>query len=157
MTVQICELVVCGGDRYLMRMRPLDAYFKLLGKKPVFIVKSSMCWAGYQGTWEIKNDALHLISLDSEIEDAPWINNEEDQSHYPFDGKVRRLCHPATLDEIFPDHTGTVFADWYSGQIEAIDYPERTVQLCADVSHGLVTNIRTVQTGRKPYIPPYDD
>lgn len=60
-----------------------------------FEVSCSALWRGYIGHWRIDNNRLYLVELKGTRSD----------------GK------PASLATIFPDSSGPVFADWYTGKL----------------------------------------
>src|SRR5262249_56596893 len=62
---------------------------------PEFGGMSSACWRGYEGTWEVRDDALHLVQLAGP------------HGHDRRDG----------LGVMFPEHSGSVEATWFSGEV----------------------------------------
>jgi uncharacterized protein (TIGR02996 family) len=72
----------------------LDSYFDK-GRPSPFVAPGSNCWRGYVGTWEIRDDALHLVAIEGT--GKGWMR--------------------IGLDELFPEHPGTVEATWFSGEI----------------------------------------
>jgi uncharacterized protein (TIGR02996 family) len=56
---------------------------------------SSGCWRGYEGTWEVRDDTLHLVQL----------------------AQPHRLGRQDGLVVMFPEHTGSIEAAWFSGEI----------------------------------------
>lgn len=59
---------------------------------------STACYRGYLGVWEFRDDALHLVRLESDI----------------MDDRDR-------LTEMFPEAAGSVEAVWFSGELVADD------------------------------------
>lgn len=105
MTVQVKERIYYKGELRYTNDYPLDEYIKLFMlemksksitdiHKPVLIYKSTACWRGYEGTWEIRDNKLYLIDL-----------NDYPKSSRPFG-----------MDALFPNQT-EVFADWFTGEI----------------------------------------
>jgi uncharacterized protein (TIGR02996 family) len=98
MTRQIREYLTYKGQMRPIWALPLNSYFNTENRSP-FAGTSSACWRGYQGTWEIRDDALHLVAVE---------------------GTGQRFT-PLGLHELFPDHTDSVEATWFSGEITPDD------------------------------------
>lgn len=99
MTAQEMERLIYNGREVSMASEPLATYLSNLKVKPRFSPRSSGCWRGYVGTWEIKDDKLYLIDLECGI-----VNIAENK------------YLKAGLDFFFPDKK-EVLAEWYSGEI----------------------------------------
>src|SRR6185369_1172947 len=101
MTFQVRETLIYRGQQRRIRALPLEHSGRPV---PDFGVMSSGCWRGYEGVWEIRDEALHLVQVA-----AP-------HGHGGQDG----------LAEMFPGHTGSVEATWFSGEIvpDDVDNPE---------------------------------
>jgi hypothetical protein len=95
MTAQFGERLKYEGEDVTMATTPLDQYFREIGVAPPFVVDCSALWRGYIGSWEIRSNRLYLLSLMGRLEDGSDIN----------------------LGKIFPNTSGIVFANWYSGKI----------------------------------------
>ena len=94
MTAQIREIIEFNGKRTVMATEPLLPYLK--GRKDIsFNARSTACWRGYLGIWEINDKSLFLVKLKGYV--------DEDYK------KVE-------LGDIFPGKK-EVFADWFSGEI----------------------------------------
>lgn len=62
MTAQVSETIIIEEKKLALLTEPLAP---LLEEKEVeFTARSSACWRGYIGTWELKNDGLYLIAFD---------------------------------------------------------------------------------------------
>jgi uncharacterized protein (TIGR02996 family) len=92
MTFQVREALIFRGQQRQIRALPLQSCTRPVPKVETM---STGCWRGYIGTWEIRDDALHLVHLA-----AP-------HRHGPGDG----------LDRMFPEHAGSAEAHWFSGEI----------------------------------------
>jgi len=78
-----------------MLTTPLCEYLVMRHPKVTFAAILTSCWRGYIGTWQIVDNHLYLVKLDGEYEDGSL----------------------ATLEDVFPGHTGPVLASWYSGTL----------------------------------------
>ena len=72
MTTQVQERIIIEGARYpLINCLSLPEDESIIQiKRKGFIEKSSNCWRGYVGTWEIKDDKLYLIDFSSGMYDV---------------------------------------------------------------------------------------
>lgn len=96
MTAQTPEILIIDGVRHAMRSQPLDEYFQLIGQRPSFSWPNTACFRGYIGTWSIIDDRLYLVDFEG------W---------RPDRSKM-------ALTDLFPQHSGIIFADWFSGKVE---------------------------------------
>ena len=106
MTAQFSEKLTMSRKKYSLLTEPLEDYFELTESSPIFMAGCSALWRGYIGSWKIAYNKLYLVGVDAHLEDK------------------QRAC---TLQDIFPEATGSVFANWYSGvlrvpQGELINY-----------------------------------
>jgi hypothetical protein len=108
MTFQVRETLIYRSQPRRIRALPLEHSGHPV---PDFGVRSSGCWRGYEGTWELRDDFLHLLQLA-----AP-------HGHGRQDG----------LDEMFPDHSGSVEATWFSGEIVPDDVVDPENQSLVDM------------------------
>ena len=72
MTTQVQERIIIDGERYPLinaLSLPEDESIIQIKRKGI-IEKSSNCWRGYVGTWEIKDDKLYLIDFSSGMYDV---------------------------------------------------------------------------------------
>ena len=94
MTAQIREIIHYKGERTVMATEPLFPY--LQSRKDIcFKAKSTGCWRGYLGIWQINDKRLFLVKLK---------------------GYIDKDYKEVELEYIFPDKK-EVFADWFSGEI----------------------------------------
>ena len=93
MTAQFSEVLHYKGEQLSMRVTPLSDYFVLRGIWPDFQDRSTACWRGYVGEWEITIDRLYLIGIRAAYKDGTEV----------------------TLGSLFPGYDSRVFAHWYSG------------------------------------------
>ena len=71
MTTQVQERIIINGERYpLINSLSLPEDDSIIQRKKGLIEKSSNCWRGYVGTWEIKDDKLYLIDFSSGMYDV---------------------------------------------------------------------------------------
>jgi hypothetical protein len=96
MTAQMSETLLLDGKEFALCSRPLDTYFSITGKKPVFDTTCTALSRGYVGTWEILENRLYLVGIS---------------------GMRRRALTPISLEEFFPGFPDRVFAHWYTGKI----------------------------------------
>ena len=82
MTTQVKERIIIDGEKYpLLNALSLPEDDSIIQHKKGLIEKSSNCWRGYVGTWEIRDDKLYLIEFNSGMYDdltnlpilADWI------------------------------------------------------------------------------------
>jgi hypothetical protein len=93
MTAQIKEIIFYKGQRQLMATEPLSSYLK--NRKDIdFSFRSTACWRGYLGTWEIRDTKLFLVDLKG----------------WPEGGREVGLSH------LFPEKN-EVFANWFNDEI----------------------------------------
>ena len=95
MTAQIHERLLYKGEAYAMAATPLDDYFVQQGRPSPFRETHTALWRRYVGAWEIREDRLWLTEIFATLEDGS----------------------AATLDAIFPDQSGPIFAAWYTGML----------------------------------------
>jgi hypothetical protein len=72
MTTQVKERIIIDAERYPLincLSLPEDESIIQIKRKGI-IQKSTNCWRGYVGTWEIKNDKLYLIDFSSGMYDV---------------------------------------------------------------------------------------
>ena len=95
MTAQATEVLHYKGEQLSMRTEPLSDYFAQMGHQPEFQGRSTACWRGYVGQWEILLDRLYLVGISATYADGTGVG----------------------LDSLFPGFTDRVFAHWYTGVI----------------------------------------
>lgn len=106
MTAQVQEALRFRGKDYGMAACPLEGAFHTLRPRPAFVFPHTACWRGYVGTWEVRDDRLHLVDLAGQVVDG------ETQGH--------RHCG---LADVFPEapSSGGVFADWVTDWLRVPD------------------------------------
>lgn len=93
MTAQEGDRILYNGKHYQMASTPLNRYLKK--RKDIRLVwRTTACWRGYLGTWEIKGERLYLIDFKAYIPGYIEVG----------------------LDYLFPGEN-EVFADWFTGRI----------------------------------------
>ncbi len=101
MSKQAGEKIFFNGEEMLMYEVPFEDYLSQSGlERPNFSSSSTAFGRGYCGTWKIHDDHLYLIKLSD--------------NYFSLDEGVG---HEAALASYFPDSTGRVLADWYSGTL----------------------------------------
>ncbi|WP_448213528.1 hypothetical protein [Colwellia sp. MEBiC06753] len=96
MTVQFSETIVYQGKERSLESCPLEDYYTLANKPRPFISRMTALWRGYVGTWEIIDDRLYLININTTI-----------------GGGNQQI----TLNDIFPGYPERVFAHWFTGKL----------------------------------------
>ena len=95
MTAQLKEILLYKGKKFGMATEPLAPYLK--NRKDInFLFRSTACWRGYFGTWELRDKKLFIIALKACTDDY--------------------RDYEADLNYLFPNKN-EVFADWFSGEI----------------------------------------
>src|SRR5262245_8243718 len=92
MTFQVRESLIYRDQRRRIQALPLERSGRAV---PYFGVESSAYWRGYEGTWEVRGEALHLVQLAAPL-------------GYGSRGGLAKM---------FPEHAGSVEATWFSGEI----------------------------------------
>ena len=98
MTAQFSELLKYRGEELSLFTEPLDGYLKSAACTLKFDSPYTACWRGYLGTWSIREGRLYLVELEG------WTRPEF-------------AVIEVSLQDLFPDHTDGVFADWFSGEL----------------------------------------
>ena len=93
MTAQLKEILLYKGDKVGMATEPLAPYLQNI-KDVNFLSRSTACWRGYFGIWELRDKKLFIIKLQAYLE-----GYKEVDLNYLFPGK------------------NEIFADWFSGEI----------------------------------------
>jgi hypothetical protein len=71
MTTQVKERIIIDGEKFpLLNALSLPEGDSIIQHKKGLIEKSSNCWRGYVGTWEIRDDKLYLIEFNSGMYDV---------------------------------------------------------------------------------------
>ena len=95
MTAQLKEILLYKGEKVGMATEPLAPYLQNI-KDVNFLSRSTACWRGYFGTWELRDKKLFIIALKACTDEY---RNYEVDLNYLFPGK------------------NEIFADWFSGEI----------------------------------------
>jgi len=142
MTAQRPETIFIDGKAHSLLNLPLEKRFKRRHPRPPFRAPTTACRRGYFGTWAIENSRLYLIELKGNLRNGTRAN----------------------LRTVFPDASGPVFADWFTGELripvgEMIRYVHMgfgsvfAAELLITVDRGLVTG-RVVRTAEQEEVPP---
>jgi hypothetical protein len=134
MTTQVREELLYEGKQVSMCSTPLSDFFAMADSKPTFAHRSTACWRGYIGQWEITDNRLFLIGLKATLRDGS----------------------PVSVATIFPYFTGRIFANWYTGTLhipegELIQYFHGGFEsvyerdLFLDIKEGVVVDTRLVK------------
>lgn len=164
MTEQVGDRLVFEGEPYLMWRSPLQRYFELIGNAPPFLAYATCCWRGYCGHWTIEDGQLWLDGLEGHIAEPPLVDIADRAFAHKIDYEDRSLCREATLGDIFPDRTGRVFADWFTGTVDVVQWNPadpfyRGARLEIDLVRGGVTDSRPTKGDPRPVLlrcPPSD-
>jgi hypothetical protein len=135
MTAQCPDRIRLAGRELDLFSLPLDDWFEQTGAEPGFESPHTALWRGYIATWEVTDERLYLVELDS---------------HLAGGGK-------GTLGDLFPGFPDRVFAHWYSGDLRIpqgnqIGYihagfgPIYESSLCLTVRKGIVVGRRVEAT-----------
>jgi len=93
MTAQAPERLLYKGENTSMSTEPLNQYLR--NRDDIeFVSKTTGCWRGYYGKWEIKDSKLYLVDLIAYIEGYKQVD----------------------LDYLFPKKK-EVFANWFTGEV----------------------------------------
>ena len=95
MTAQAPDYIRLAGRDLPLYSEPLEQFFELTGTKFGFVAPSTALWRGYIATWEIVDNRLYLVKL---------------ESHLPDD-------QTGSLGDLFPGFPNRVFAHWYHGDL----------------------------------------
>jgi hypothetical protein len=93
--MQSTEIIMYEGKAVALISLPLEEVFKEKTKHHLLFLLNPSLWRGYRGTWEIREEKLFLIGLET------CISGGKEQN----------------VGILFPGKT-EVFADWYSGFLE---------------------------------------
>ena len=96
MTRQSSERLIYKGQEYGIVTQPLDSFRMKMEKNPILFPPDTACWRGYRGTWEVRENKLFLIKL-----------------------KAYTANHGIHGVELFFPGQKEVFAEWFTGEIQA--------------------------------------
>lgn len=109
MTSQIPERLLCDEEELDLCDQPLSDYWISISPMPLKrgpiqppgleLARSSRtsCWRRYVGTWKIRDNRLYLINIAAKRESGEEL----------------------TIQHLFPNAEGDVFANWWSGVLHA--------------------------------------
>ncbi|MCX6230907.1 MAG: hypothetical protein NTZ33_05135 [Bacteroidetes bacterium] len=135
MTFQIQERLIYNGKKYGMYSEPLNQFFKKYNIDIGMIPKSTACWRGYEGKWEIIDNKLYLTHLEGEgyLLDRLKYNEERLKLRKKLKGGLittqnyqkslkilKNDCYQKvnlSLNTFFQNQD-KVFAEWYKGSLE---------------------------------------
>jgi hypothetical protein len=111
-TAQAPDRLIYNGETYDLFSNPLESRYEKENRPSFWIApntRSSGNWRGYVATWEILNDQLYLVKINS------WLcrNSAENKSD----------CRQANLKELFGESVvdDRVSASWFSGSLRVPD------------------------------------
>jgi hypothetical protein len=113
MTAQMQDRLLYRGDCFGLCTEPLEMYFSLAGNRPDFPPRHTACWRGYIATWEIRDNKLYLLSMDT----GPDRSRAEDPETWELMACCGTIIAPET---IFPGEPLPVLAVWFSGQLRCV-------------------------------------
>jgi hypothetical protein len=146
MTAQAPERLFYENQLLCIFDEPLLYYWASIEPLPQIVHElswsSTNCYRGYIGFWTIDDDRLYLIHIDG----------------------VLKSGEPLTIQHIFPNATGKVLADWYSGvlrcprgeRLKAVNMGYESIfeeDLLITVEKGVVKKVEV----RKNEKPPSDE
>ncbi|MEH6770049.1 hypothetical protein [Maribacter arcticus] len=103
MTAQIREIIMINNDEYSMDNTPLESHLNKPPKRQSFNYRTTACWRGYRGSWNLDNDQLYLIHLKG--------------NRYDIESKTIKEVY---IDYLFPNQE-KVFASWFTGVLTVPD------------------------------------
>ena len=92
MCTQDKDSIIVKGEKYCLYTTPLDSYWTKRKPKPKIRLIKTSCWRGYVATWEIFKENLYLVNIKFQAPNGDF-----------------------GLDYLFPQNTGKIKADWYTG------------------------------------------
>ncbi len=95
MTVQTKDSIIIKGIKYFLYTYPLNSYWTTNNPKPNIRMPKTCCRRGYVASWEISDGYLYLIDI----------------IYYSPLGDLG-------FDDIFPNYSGKIKADWYTGELK---------------------------------------
>lgn len=96
MTAQVEEQLTYQGQILGLAAEPLRPWLDQRRNKHIhFKRRTTACWRGYVGSWEIVEDRLYLLGINANLRDG----------------------RAATLADLFPESPGRVLADWFTGEL----------------------------------------
>lgn len=130
MTKQEPDIIYMEGKKRKLLTHPLEAYWNVRRKKPVFTLFSVLCWRGYIATWNITGGQLFLADIKGKlikpVEKSSrerlldlflnWIGKKGIQKNIEVDLSLR---------ELFPDEKSNMKkAIWFTGNLRILGKQE---------------------------------
>ena len=156
-TPQAPDKLIYKGKLFNLFANPLEAFYKGDKSKPEFMIEPRTWFSGnqrgYVATWEVRDDFLYLVEIDSWICEPPSSDN----------------CKRADLKELFGERyqDGRVKAMWFSGELRMpegkvlqyvhvgyVSLYERDTILT--VESGKIVDAKVIDNTKKP-IPPIEE
>lgn len=142
MTAQSGEKLIYNDEEFFIASEPLNEYLYTKGIR--FSKRSTCCWRGYIGKWEIKDKKLYLSDL------TAWTDGKEVGVDYLFPGQKE------------------VFAEWFSGEIRIpqgnlllyvhVDYDSIYEEdLFLTFEKGCLTGSKIEDNRNKELVDPWDE
>lgn len=109
-TAQVPDIITYEGKKRPLMTNPLETFFKE-GERPKFRTSPASTvtsnWRGYVASWEVRDDTLYLVGLDS------WVCKDLHPEN----------CERADLKKLFGEkfRDGKVKADWFTGDLRMSD------------------------------------
>lgn len=104
MTEQLTETLFYKGIKHLLLCEPLAQFLKEHRRHMRFHMPGTTCSRGYRGTWEVVDGKLYLTKLEGQVDIRKTV-------------ETGPVLLDATHEDVFPDSTGPVFAEWFSGEL----------------------------------------
>lgn len=102
MTEQLTETLFYQGIKHWLLSEPLSQFLKEHRRHMRFHMLGVACWRGYRGTWQVTDSKLYLTNLEGQVDVRKTV-------------ETGPVLLDVTLEDVFPDSTGPVFAEWFSG------------------------------------------
>ena len=150
MTEQLSETLFYNGIKHWLLSEPLSQFLKDHRRHMRFHMLGTACWRGYRGTWQVTDSKLYLTKLEGHVDVRKTV-------------ETGPVLLDVTLEDVFPDSTGPVFAEWFSGGLlcvfgelqrnvrdgyEAVTRQERLFEVHDGVVVGESVRVREVQEYR---------
>lgn len=122
------DTLIHNGREFELIDQPLEAYFDLIGQRPVFsqMHEGEVIARGYRARWGIEDGWLFLLGIEGSWEDG----------------------RPLGLHQLFPFAGSKVFAAWFSGSLRGYR-KDRPLPTLAEPAHARYPDIvMTVENGR---------
>lgn len=116
------EILIHDGNRHRMDGTPLEGFFDIHGNRPPFLVYAAICRRGYKGTWSLIDGKLWLNFLEGYIAKGELVKIADNAFCHSKKNKIfddPAMFSEIRLEDIFHGVEGSVFAQWFSGEINA--------------------------------------